>query len=490
MNLDQYQQQAAYHNYPYSLIIAGAGTGKTYTLLGRIQYLMEHQNLDPNQILIVSYTNETVLDFQKKAFQLLGKSFHVMTFHKLAIYILKELKYQFFLTDDNLLNFICNEFLESYCRNNLKLRKCLLQTFYFWGFGSLQKLYRSGSIKQLRKELVQFVHLWLAKGYTSDQILDFYKTVSRKEKNFLILCFLLLQIYQSEKESQLLVDFDDLIIMATKQISNLSSFPFCHILIDEFQDSSLVRINFFKELVQFFNLKFTLVGDDCQSIYRFSGTEPNCFTMLQTLFPTTKIFYLKNTYRNSQELIDIANFFVLKNPHQISKTILSSKHLNHPIEILFYRDSRCIFSMLDYFLPSCHGTILFLGRNSFDWKYYFRGEDILWKDKKHFSLLKYPDYLFTFLTVHQSKGLEADIVILLHAEDGRYGFPNRLALPKYMRFIFSPDVIPYEEERRLFYVALTRTKGKIYIFSSVSSPSIFVKELLKYHSKSIITKYF
>lgn len=491
MKLDEYQQTAAFQNNPYSIIIAGAGTGKTYTLLGRIEYLINLKGFNPKEILVISFTNETVNEFRKKAKQVLGLDIQVYTFHKLALNILKQINYEFSLIDDYYLTFLAKEFLSCHCNYNLILKKYLKRIFSKFGFISYNELLKSKKFEDLQIELIKFVQLWNTKGINVQNFKHYFKIVKRKEKYFLILCFIFYNLYESEKSSQHFLDFDDLINKATFHLKKLQNFQFKHILVDEFQDSSYNRILFLTNLVNSFNMEFTVVGDDCQSIYRFSGTESNCFNILNSFFPSLKTFFLKNTYRNSQELINIANKFILKNPLQIKKSICSFKHLDKPIEILFYHKKHNIFRIINYLISKNITTnILFLGRYSFDWKEYFDKNEIQWIDHKHFKLYHFPGYEFTFLTIHESKGLEFDNVIILNVNNAIYGFPSHLRNSKFTNFFDHKDSIPYEEERRLFYVAMTRSKNYVFILSSYFSPSPFILELLRDNLYFISKKFF
>ena len=490
MNLNEFQQRAAYQNDKYSLIIAGAGTGKTFTLLGRIQYLIQKQHLKPEEILVISYTNETVNDFKKKSLKYLGFEVPTFTFHKLAKYLLDKANFAFRLCDEKMVDYIAEEFLFGYCYNNSLLKKLVLRCHYPFGIGSFDRLIDQGEVIKIKKMIKQFVLICSTKNYGCNEFNAFYQKVKGKDQAFLTLCFLFHTLYQSEKISQGFLDFDDLIQEGMNVIEQIKCFPFRHVLIDEFQDNSFIRISFLEKMVNHFHMHFTAVGDDCQSIYRFSGTESNCFLILSSFFPNIKRYYLKYTYRNSQELINIANAFVLKNPSQIKKDICSSLHTTQPIEILYYFSTKKIYSIIQYILQQGNQDILILSRNSFDWKYYFSGQDIYWTDKTHFHLKQFSGVTFTFMTVHQSKGLEAQNVILLHVCDALYGFPIQIKTPKCFRFIFHPDAVPFEEERRIFYVALTRTKEKVYILTSIFAPSPFVQELLKIAKKQIKTKIF
>ena len=377
MKLDLYQKQAAEQNCDYSVIIAGAGTGKTYTLLGRIEYLIKN-GLKPEEFVVISYTNETVLDFQKKCESQLGISIKVLTFHKLAIYLLQLANVDYQLCDSEMLSFVTKEFIESFCNHSDILKKLVYQTIPFSYFFH-PTLYPKWKVELIQK-LNIFISLCKSKGYSEDFVITLVLNSKRKQKAFFKLAYLTFSLYESEKQSQFYFDFDDLITQATQHISKIdkSLFPFKHILVDEFQDSSLSRILLFKELVNNFCMQFTVVGDDCQSIYRFSGTETNCFSLLKSYFPNIHYSFLKYTYRNSQELISIANYFVQKNPMQIKKEVYSFQHEKWPIEIFFYKTESSIYKMIRFILSeNPKQNILFLGRNSFDWKYYFFSQDIV-----------------------------------------------------------------------------------------------------------------
>lgn len=488
MNLDFYQKKAAYNKYPYSLIIAGAGTGKTNTLLFRISFLIQEVGLLPQEILVISYTKETVLDFQEKIKERLGVSIPVFTFHKLAMNILEKASLAYELCLDKDFEVIFEEFWLGLVDNNKKLQKlvCKVLHTFSWKYSNIKK---SLAFLELKKNLKQFLFIMRAKSYQVTDLIFLISHSHGSSKAFLKLAYILWNLYISEKESQSLLDFDDLIEEAIRIIHFLPSFSYRHILIDEFQDSSLSRILLLKELVEHFKMHFTVVGDDYQSIYRFSGTETNCFSLLQDFFPKVKTFYLKYTYRNSQELIYIANSFVMKNPYQTKKEMFSKKECSHPIVVCYYKNAQHILKLLTT-LVNDGKQILFLGRHSFDWKYYFLEKQIFWKDKKTFILKDFPDYNFTFLTVHQAKGLEADCVILLHLANELYGFPNQVLYPIYFPTIFQKDQFLYEEERRLFYVALTRTREIIYLMTPLFYPSCFVKELIKDYKDFIQIRYY
>ena len=228
-----------------------------------------------------------------------------------------------------------------------------------------------------------------------------------------------------------------------------------YIIIDEYQDISLVKCELIKTIKQKTNSKLLAVGDDFQSIYRFTGTNIKTFINFKDYFPNAQIFKLKKTYRNSEELLEIANKFILKNKRQINKKLWSEKHQKNPIYIYYYNQNQK--EVLEKIIKKSK-NFLILGRNNNDIK----------------------NIKYKAMTVHKSKGLEADNVIILNLEDKVTGFPNKITNDRVLKYVLDDeDEYPYEEERRLFYVALTRTKNSNYLLVNIEKPSIFVQELLK-----------
>jgi DNA helicase-4 len=193
-------------------------------------------------------------------------------------------------------------------------------------------------------------------------------------------------------------------------------------------------------------------------------------------FGYTKIIKINNTYRNSYELILVASKFINKNHHQIYKKLFSTKHIHKPIKIIYYLKNMNIkFKKL---LDKLSGNVLILGRNNYDINYVI-DEEITYKDA-----IFYKNRTFEYKTVHKSKGLESDNVIVLNMSNSIYGFPNKKS-NDLQKLILEKDKYAYEEERRLFYVALTRTRNNVYLLVDRQNPSIFIKELL-YNSKKYI----
>jgi DNA helicase-4 len=225
-----------------------------------------------------------------------------------------------------------------------------------------------------------------------------------------------------------------------------------------------------------------VVGDDFQSIYRFSGCNLDIFINFNKYFNDCKIIYIYNTYRNSQELINVAGNFIMKNRIQNKKTLFSNKHIYRPIKIVYYSNQKEIFKKLIlYLVKENEHKILILGRNNNDVNKILSDDFKIIKDQ-----IYYKDISFRYLTVHKSKGLEEENVIIINLVNDIMGFPSKLEDDSILHYIVKySEIIPFEEERRLFYVALTRTKKYNYLLVDKCNPSIFVKEILRDYSDNI-----
>jgi DNA helicase-4 len=250
-----------------------------------------------------------------------------------------------------------------------------------------------------------------------------------------------------------------------------------YIVIDEFQDISYNRYKLIKIIRDSCNSKIFAVGDDYQSIYKFAGSNIKLITNFKKYFGFTRIIKINNTYRYSQELIMVSNKFITKNRRQIKKKIVSSKHNCKPVKIIYYYKNMGI--KLKKLLEMVDKNIMILSRNNFDINYII-DEDLKYEDNK----IKFNNKEYAFRSVHKSKGLEEDNIIILNLVDSTFGFPNKKE-DKILNILLPKDKYLYEEERRLFYVALTRTRNYVYLFVSKDKPSSFVKELLRNNKKYI-----
>lgn len=276
------------------------------------------------------------------------------------------------------------------------------------------------------------------------------------------------------------IDFTDAILQATEICRMQHPVEYDYIIVDEFQDISVDRYNFLKVL-RAGNppAKLYCVGDDWQSIYRFSGSDMALFNQFSEYFGTTEINKIETTYRFGEPLVSLSSRFIQCNSVQIQKNIHSfNPEMKTELEFHFYdKQNYCnIIEQLISSIPS-DKSIFLLGRYSFD-DYYlsFKYQSIKEGSRFYYVI---GGRKIEFLTVHKSKGLEADYVILLQCNKDTYGFPSLVSDDPVLNYVLtSSDKFPYGEERRLFYVAITRAKIKTLVLYDKSIPSVFVDEFL------------
>ena len=276
------------------------------------------------------------------------------------------------------------------------------------------------------------------------------------------------------------IDFTDAILQATELCRASHPVSYDYIIVDEFQDISVDRYNFLKVLREGeAPAKLYCVGDDWQSIYRFSGSDMALFNDFARFFGPTEINKIETTYRFGEPLVGLSAQFIQRNTAQIQKNIQPfSEQTKTELSFQAYnRNSYCNFiGQLIASIPADKSVFL-LGRYSFD-DYYL---PFMYKSVKEENRFYYiiEGRKIEFLTVHKSKGLEADYVILLQCNKDTYGFPSRVSDDPSLQYVLTAsDRFPYGEERRLFYVAITRAKVKTWVLYDARFPSVFVDEFL------------
>ena len=491
--LDNRQEKIVRENHDYLLVSAGAGSGKTLTILGKISYLINEKNLKPEEILCISFTKAAASSLKEKIKKEISLDIPTYTFHKLSLEIIKENKTTYNIADECLLENCVNEFFEIDIYESdylIKLigkyfnRKIKNQKEDYIKIITLEK----SKFLQLKRLCITFIRLMKSNDYHIESFLSFISKIKRtilyskykKEKIVLTLILNIYLKYETYLKENKEVDFDDMLSIATKIVKEKGiQQKIKYIIIDEYQDTSLIRFYLIKEIMNKTQAKLMVVGDDFQSIYKFTGCDISLFLNFNKFFPTAKIMKLERTYRNSNELIQIAGTFIMKNKKQIKKQLYSEKQLTNPIKILKYNNIKKIFlEIIKELSKNKEQKILVLGRNNNDISMLLN-ENITIKDNK--IIIKNYEFLdITYMTVHKSKGLESDNVILINLSNKITGFPSQIKEEKLTRLVTKTnDRYPYSEERRLFYVALTRTKNYVYLLTPQKSPSIFIEELEK-----------
>lgn len=470
--VDKYEldnnQMSLLTNDENSLVIAGAGSGKTLTILGKVNYLIEQKQCLPENIIIISFTNASVNDIKSR----IKHPVNVFTFHKLAIHILNIYKFQYKLCSTNKLTYIIEESLKT-C--NKYEQKIILQ--YLKLNITYQKFLKSKHFKSFCNLAETFINLFKSSNSSEEKLLK--KNYTLLEKKLIIIILNIYIKYNLEKQSVNELDFDDLIIYATNIVEKLS-LNYKYIIIDEFQDTSLIRLNLIKEIFKNTKSKIIVVGDDWQSIYRFSGCDLNIFLNFSKTFPNVNNINLSNTYRNSSELITIASEFIQKNPLQIQKKLRSLKSSTSPLIFVPYVDKKIVLKNLLNELAKKSQDIMILTRNNKD---IFDYIDKDYEIDNNYLYLK--NHKFKYYTVHRSKGLEAKHVIVLNCDNTSLGFPNKIENSPIIDKLICDKEIKFAEERRLFYVAITRCKENTYLIYNKKNPSIFIKEIKRITKKHL-----
>ncbi len=287
------------------------------------------------------------------------------------------------------------------------------------------------------------------------------------------------QMEQEENE----VDFTDAIIQATNLCENGHQPDYDYILVDEFQDISMDRYRFLQSLRRKKPLtKLFCVGDDWQSIYRFAGSDMALFKQFEVFFGYTKKCLMETTYRFGEPAIEESSKFILANPEQAVKNVRSFQlEAETKLDFLSTDGRAGVVETIKYLADQIplNKEILLLGRYGFDVQV-FKGTDLTIHEVKDSIFVSYGPRKMSFMTVHQSKGLECDYVILLNCNGGTVGFPSQISDSPVLKYVLSePDAYAFSEERRVFYVGITRAKKHTWVLYDINNPSPFIKEFVK-----------
>lgn len=433
------------------MVIAGAGAGKTTTMSAKVNFMTKYLKIPSSEILLISFTNKAVKEIDEYVNNKMNLNIDIFTFHKLAKNIIEEegIRFNLINDDEKIIRLLIKN------KNNDKVIK------FLWKKNKAYKLFNSGlsnnetlvrytaeNIKLIKSKMIDLNSI-----YQQDIYLNFIKNIINELDEY--------------KEKNNIMNFDDLIYKATKLMEK-NPFKYKYVIIDEYQDISKLRYKFVKTIQN--KSTIIVVGDDWQSIYSFAGSDVNLFLQFSEDFDAKKMI-INNTYRNSKELIDIAGNFIMKDKKMIRKDLISNKKLINSIN---YIKSSKLEEAIKYIIKKygVKKNILILGRfkndiNILNNNFKIKGEDIAYIFNSKVKI--------KFLTIHSSKGLGFDNVIILNNENTEYGFPPKIKNDYFKsKYIYSDNIL--EEERRLFYVALTRTKNEVLLVYTQKKSS-FLKEI-------------
>ncbi len=484
--LDREQRKSIYDPARFNLVVAGAGSGKTTTILGKILYLLQSGFASPPEILVLSFTHDSATELRERFLReyyqtfaeqiLLRKSpspnITIETFHSLALKLLRSLWPDFSVTT----NEIDDKQLVSEIADNVIS-------------GSDEPTMQTSIIREFLNlhELDSATLSLIANKFSSPDYSNLFLTVSEK--------------YQRELSSLLgkhQTTFSGLIKLAIRYLrSGQIRTRFRYIIVDEYQDLSALRQEFLHLLIGSSQANLFAVGDDWQAIYGFSGSRVDFTLNFRKFWGDFSLHRISKTYRFGSTLANLSSSFIMQDHTQIRKQIQSQKEdSSEPVVEVCGDSERLDLEVLTHYLESLseNSSILLLGRFQIDlFRLAHCSKFNLTSDGIEFHARS--DLKIRFLTVHQSKGLEADYVIILNNRDAKLGFPAHVKDPPLKAELVKIteelrlDQASVNEERRLFYVALTRAKKQVILLTVDGKESSFIKELRRKFRENFTTYY-
>lgn len=490
--LDREQRKAIYDPARFNLTVAGAGSGKTTTILGKILYLLQSGFASPPEILVLSFTHDSATELRERFLReyyqtfaeqiLLRKSpppdITIETFHSLALKLLRKLWPDFSVTtneigDEQSVSEIDNNPVSDFDSvsgsDELTIQTSIIREFL--------------DLHELAPEIVAQI----ASKFSSEEYRKLFLTVSEK--------------YQRELSSLLekhQTTFSGLIKLAIRYLrSGQIRTRFRYIIVDEYQDLSALRQEFLRLLLESSQANLFAVGDDWQAIYGFSGSRVDFTLNFRRFWGDFSLHRISKTYRFGPTIARLSSSFIMQDHTQIQKQIQSQKEdALEPVVEISGDSERLDMEVLTHYFESLprDSSILFLGRFQIDRLRLLHCTQFkLTSDSIEFQTR--PDLKIRFLTVHQSKGLEADYVIILNNRKAKLGFPAHVKDPPLKTELvkiageLKLDQVSENEERRLFYVALTRAKKQVILLTIDGKESSFIKELRRKFREDFTTYY-
>ena len=519
-SLDEQQVSCIENDTMNTLVVAGAGTGKTTTIIGKIKWILKNwflkrqltQKLSepPPKVLVVSFTHASKEELERRILSeilqddLVFKIYHpgdfveAETFHSLALRMVKGLNLEDFkLEASGFEGFLKNLMASTAVTDapDLVLTEEKAERFSHL-YSLLQNYHVSvSSLQRLVRE--KFHYFW-----QQDELQKLQASLLELEK---YTCE-----YQESLMSNGSVDFAGLLELA--KISLYTNFSYDYVIIDEYQDISPLECLLIKRLREIHCFKLFCVGDDWQTIYQFAGSEISLILNFEKCWGETQIFKIERTYRFPEKLAELSGSFIMQNSAQLVKQIRGNK-LDEPDQIVEINgpSERTDLNALYYFLLNLpeHAKIFLIGRYNFDIRKISHCEYLTveaYEDKFLITMRERPDIQFDFLSAHKSKGLQADYVFIINCRDATLGFPSRVEEDKLAGLVrelaihklsqdknqkkrsrFFSDFLlkrrlndsdfAFSEERRLFYVAMTRARKKVLFLTVKDKESPFILEL-------------
>ena len=333
------------------------------------------------------------------------------------------------------------------------------------------------------------INLMKSNNYSIENMRQLNEKSTNVKNNAMIISLIepVFEAYETYLQEQGEIDFNDMINKASQAVKEGKyKNPYRYVIVDEYQDISKARFSLLENMRKSNYYDLFCVGDDWQSIYRFAGSDIGFILNFEKYWGATEVSKIETTYRFTRQLIEVSGRFIMQNPMQIKKEIKGKREaVGFALgEISGYTDSYAVEFMLQKLedLPQ-NSSVFFIGRYSFDARILQDNPFLECQYNKISGVveIKYSkrlDLKMNFMTAHKSKGLQADYVFIINNKKSRIGFPSKIQDAKILELLLeNSENYPYAEERRLYYVALTRAKEKIFILTVNQQESEFVKEL-------------
>jgi len=335
------------------------------------------------------------------------------------------------------------------------------------------KINELGLVHPFTRLLATFLNLFKSSRKSIHELLEQSKELPdyMRYKAFIEIFSEIYRDYEEDLGEE--IDFNDMINKAEKYLTNgLYRSKSRYILVDEFQDISYNRFRLLKALLdQDPSAKLFCVGDDWQSIYRFTGSDISIMTDFNRHFDPSERLNLDKTFRFDNKLCDFSTKFILRNPNQIKKQLISEEESIDPSVTLLWSEN--IDDAISEVLRRIESSeekgaqVFIIGRYNHQ-----RPTNLSHLRKE------YPKLSISYITAHSSKGKELDYVIVIGLTSQGYAFPSQIEDDPVLDLVLAKkELIPNAEERRLFYVAVTRAKKHVYLIASKNNPSTFASEI-------------
>ena len=477
--LNPAQARAVVNGEQALLVLAGAGSGKTSVLVARAGWLLARGEAAAEQILLLAFGRKAAQEMDDRIRERLHTDeVTARTFHSLALHIIsqgsKKVPTVSKLENDAVAR---SKLFITTWRQQCSEKKAQAKGWRQWLEEEMQWSVPEGNFwddEKLQRRLASRLDRWVSLmrmhgGAQAEMIANAPEEIRDLFSKRIKLMAPLLKAWKSALKDENAVDFSGLIHQAIVILEKGRFIsPWKHILVDEFQDISPQRAALLAALRKQ-NSQTTLfaVGDDWQAIYRFSGAQLSLTTAFQQNFGEGDRCNLDTTYRFNSRIGEVANQFIQQNPHQLTK----------PLNSLMTGDKKAVTlldeNQLDLLLDKLSGFVKTEERILVLARYHHLKPASLEK-----AATRWPKLQLDFMTIHASKGQQADYVIVVGLHEGNDGFPAPARESIMEEALLSPvEDFPDAEERRLLYVALTRARHRVWLLFNKETPSCFVDEL-------------